>query len=125
MNITDSNGTIHIPNRAGRHTACRTYIKPSWKEADAPVTCAVCRASTVYAESLLAQLGCKLLNSHLCAVWQINVIAHVIIEMPRANVLAWCERRIVSRKSHVGKCLRGSGGTRSNWADGPRSTYKV
>ena len=125
MNTADSNGTIHIPNRAGRHTACRTYIKPRWKETDTPVTCAVCRASTVYAESLLAQLGCKLLNSHLCDVWRIEVLSgvpEVIVEKPRDEVLAWCEKRIESRKSHKNKALRISSGGASAWSDGMRAT---
>ena len=114
MSIVDSNGTIHIPNRTGRHTACRTYIKPHWQPTDAPVTCAVCRASTVYAESLITQLGSRLVNSHVAAMWQIEVVAGVIIEKPRDEVLAWCERRIESRKTHVNKALAYCGGPGSN-----------
>ena len=114
MNVADNNGTTHIPNRAGRHTACRTYIKPAWQSTDAPITCDVCRASTVYAESLLAQLGCRLVNNHLCDVWQIEVAPGAIVEIPRADVLAWCARRIESRKAHKNKALAYCSGPGSN-----------
>lgn len=61
---------------------------------------------------LLAQLGARIV-SETAGTLTIQVLPDMpdaTVQVKASNLRSWCENRIESRKKHVGKSFRGSGG---------------
>ena len=116
MNLTDYKGKVHQAG-TGKYTTCRIRIRPHWQATDAPVTCRACQQPRRTAW-LLSQLDSRIVGLH-DGVYTISVIPdmpHITVEVPRADLRAWCERRLAARATHKNKGIGYSGGGPGNGA---------
>jgi len=115
MNIVATNGSVHAA--AGeKRTKCSAKIRSAWQPTDAPLTCQRCQLLTVDQSivspaiaAMLSQLDCSIADE-LLVIQVLPDVSGAVVTVRKADLRAWCEKRIEARKSHVNKCLRGGSG---------------
>jgi len=112
MNVMATNGSVHMAAGAKR-TKCHARIRPMWQPTDAPLTCWRCQQAVTAqpiaspdVAAMLAELDCFIADE-LLVIQVLPDVSGATVIVRKAELAAWCEKRLEARKAFANKCLRG------------------
>jgi hypothetical protein len=115
MNVVATNGSVHMAAGAKR-TKCSARIRSQWQSTDAPLTCWRCQQAataqpTIKSDvaAMLSKLDCHIADE-LLVIQVLPDVSGATVIVRKAEIAAWCEKRLEARKAFANKCIRGGSG---------------